>query len=99
MEELKELPENWCVKITAKNIDFYKTTDKLGFDLNYGYSINGFYGPKEDSKGAKVNFYPEDRTVLTDKNFKRLILREKKEKLSYKAKTKYLFFYEEDLKY
>ena len=26
-------------------------------------------------------------------------LREEKEKLSYKAKTKYLFLYEEDLKY
>lgn len=80
MEELKKLPENWCVKITAKNIDFYKTTDKLGFDLNYGYAINGFYGPKKDSKGYKGNFYPEDRTVLTDEDFKRLILKEKKEK-------------------
>ena len=40
MEELKELPENWCVKITAENIDFYKTTDKLGFAKNYEYMLN-----------------------------------------------------------
>ena len=80
MEELKELPENWCVKITAENINFYKTTDKLGFGQNYEYEINGFYGPKRDSKGYKGNFYPEDRTVLTDEDFKRLILKEKKEK-------------------
>ena len=80
MEELKELPENWCVKITAENIDFYKTTDKLGFAKNYEYMLNMYYGPKDDKDGCKASILLKNRIVISKEDFKRLILKKKKEK-------------------
>ena len=80
MEKLEELPENWCIKIKKENIDLYKNTTKLGFGINNNYIIGGYYGPKQDEKGWKASISPRNRTLITDEDFKRLVLKEKKEK-------------------
>lgn len=78
MKELEELPENWCIKIKKENIDLYKNTTKLGFGINNNYTIGGYYGPKQDEKGWRASISPRNRTLITDEDFIRLVLKKEK---------------------